>query len=356
MEKSVNCSICLSDFLESECIKINQCFHLFCKTCFVTYIKSCLENKIKIPIQCPYLEHETQILIEPKLILNTLSSKDKEKYLFLSIQNYFDTFPDRLSWCPSPNCQYGFEIVNGCNKFECPKCLKIYCLLCRSKYHKGKTCREFQEENKNDVEEDFFKFVKSIKMKKCPKCQTWIEKTEGCNHMICACKHEFCYLCGESITKGIHSNCSLIYDNNSIDFDSDNDYFKFDNYIKELNKKNYSNKGKNKLYINYDSSLILPRKSDGTLDMRYSKNKEIVKELGIDINLPLTKTGKLDMRYKINKECVETSFELGIKGPKKNDGTLDMRYKVNKEIFEKPQKIGKTKKDGTLDRRYKANK
>ena len=32
--------------------------------------------------------------------------------------------------------------------------------------------------------------------KKCPRCQTPIEKDEGCNHMNCRkCRKEFCWIC-----------------------------------------------------------------------------------------------------------------------------------------------------------------
>lgn len=32
--------------------------------------------------------------------------------------------------------------------------------------------------------------------KKCPWCGRFIERTEGCNFMTCACKKEFCFKCG----------------------------------------------------------------------------------------------------------------------------------------------------------------
>lgn len=31
-----------------------------------------------------------------------------------------------------------------------------------------------------------------------------VEKVEGCNHITCKCKYEFCYLCGGAWNKGNH--------------------------------------------------------------------------------------------------------------------------------------------------------
>ena len=34
-------------------------------------------------------------------------------------------------------------------------------------------------------------------MKKCLRCRFWIQKNQGCNHITCICKNEFCYICGK---------------------------------------------------------------------------------------------------------------------------------------------------------------
>eukprot|EP01054_Gregarina_sp_Poly1_P000933 Gregarina_sp_Poly_1__932@NODE_1224_length_4723_cov_22_137672_g833_i0_p2_GENE_NODE_1224_length_4723_cov_22_137672_g833_i0NODE_1224_length_4723_cov_22_137672_g833_i0_p2_ORF_typecomplete_len116_score2_55IBR/PF01485_21/0_083IBR/PF01485_21/8_1e08_NODE_1224_length_4723_cov_22_137672_g833_i0162509 len=33
----------------------------------------------------------------------------------------------------------------------------------------------------------------------CPGCRAVVEKIQGCNHIICRCKCEFCYSCGQKI-------------------------------------------------------------------------------------------------------------------------------------------------------------
>lgn len=46
------------------------------------------------------------------------------------------------------------------------------------------------------------KFVTGKKIKQCPHCSFWVERTLGCDHMKCRCGRDFCYKCG-----GIHGKC-----------------------------------------------------------------------------------------------------------------------------------------------------
>lgn len=168
-------------------------------------------------------------------------------------------------------------------------------------------------------------------MRKCPKCNAWVEKNKGCDHIICKCGNNFCYLCGENlephsldhICKANQENVSInqVYEDTIHDF-----YGRL--YVDHPKKYVYSNIKKNtkKHYQSTKINYVLkgsygPLKSDGTPDMRYSLNK-----------------------YGLSA------------GPKKSDGTLDMRFKENKILYETMQKTGPKKKDGTLDMRYKCNK
>ena len=81
------------------------------------------------------------------------------------------------------------------NEFHlnCPMCKKSYSLQCKTKWHKGMTCEEYQRtKNKDENDIKFEEYAKGSKLKQCPKCKRWVEKIDGCDHISCPCGTSFC--------------------------------------------------------------------------------------------------------------------------------------------------------------------
>ena len=38
-------------------------------------------------------------------------------------------------------------------------------------------------------------------MKKCPSCKMWVDKSAGCDAMVCVCGCTFCWKCGADVNK-----------------------------------------------------------------------------------------------------------------------------------------------------------
>jgi hypothetical protein len=49
-----------------------------------------------------------------------------------------------------------------------------------------------------DLDPDLMRAMESLGAQICTRCNNVVEKLDGCNHIVCICKHEFCYLCGAS--------------------------------------------------------------------------------------------------------------------------------------------------------------
>lgn len=428
--KNSMCLICEVEAESEEEIVLSGCKHTFCKDCLTSFFENEIKEN-KLPLKCPGDRNKCKYLITPDIILSNINERHRNKFLDFSLKKYFDDFGEELSWCPTPSCQYGFEISKVCNKFSCPICLKHYCLKCRTECHDGKSCDE--NKSKTDLDKQFLELARSTKMKQCPKCKHWIEKNEGCNHMTCICKYEFCYVCGEPSTVS-HTNCKFkftapevreagdreiqrnanennrelnnmtrIIDNmyteierrnrqnvvyQPLNFNSERRYVNSNATI-GLNSNYTSGRNYNNIGSNYINTIndTMPRKKDGTLDMRYSINKNAIststtyssisnsvnKSIGFG---PTKKDGTLDMRYSVNKHSnysqsnflnSTSSYHSGPR-PTKKDGTLDMRYSVNKSSYSNSSSFnlksnyssysggGPRKKDGTLDMRFAVNK
>lgn len=115
----------------------------------------------------------------------------------------------RTNWCPTPGCPALFELENNQETYKCPSCKNSYCLRCRTESHKGLTCAQVREMNNLPPEDkNFMMFARGAHYKQCPSCSFWVEKSDGCDHMTCRCKYEFCYKCG-----GKHGDCYCWYSN-----------------------------------------------------------------------------------------------------------------------------------------------
>lgn len=77
------------------------------------------------------------------------------------------------------------KLIKEC---ECPHCNRLFCAQCRVPWHTGMSCEEFQELNEDERgKEDLLlrNLAKERKWGRCPKCKFYVERTEGCPHMIC---------------------------------------------------------------------------------------------------------------------------------------------------------------------------
>jgi hypothetical protein len=83
-------------------------------------------------------------------------------------------------------------------KVQCKECRLIWCFQCQSPWHDGITCDQFKKGDR------MLKYwAKEVhygqqNAQSCPKCKIYIQRTKGCDHMVCIhCSTEFCYKCGE---------------------------------------------------------------------------------------------------------------------------------------------------------------
>lgn len=181
------CLICMDLKSKEEMFNdINGCNHSFCNECIRNYLATKIQQNI-VMIKCP----------DPKCISGMLEPNSCRSIV---PQQVFDRWENALCestvidsqkfYCPFKDCSVmliddGGESVTVS---ECPDCHRLFCAKCKVAWHSGIDCEEFQKLNENDRKSDdiiFIELVKKKQWRRCPQCEFYVEKTEGCLHITC---------------------------------------------------------------------------------------------------------------------------------------------------------------------------
>lgn len=120
----------------------------------------------------------------------------QERHDFLKAARQFSTPWEARIFCPNSACS---EFIPPRTKLDpkhpcdviCRKCKTRVCVMCKQNAHAiGKDCPDDHELN------EVLKIGEKSGWKRCYKCRALVELNQGCTHMTCRCKAQFCYACG----------------------------------------------------------------------------------------------------------------------------------------------------------------
>ncbi|GJN16071.1 hypothetical protein PR202_gb03021 [Eleusine coracana subsp. coracana] len=163
-------------------------------------------------VRCP--DASCAAALDPELCRAALPADVFERWCAALCEALF--LGARRTYCPFPDCSemmvadddQGSVVVT---QSECQVCRRLFCARCGvAPWHIGVTCDEYGRLRKGDSgREDMMllEMAAGRKWKRCPSCQFFVEKSEGCNNIRCRCGFQFCYVCGTSSTSGSHSWC-----------------------------------------------------------------------------------------------------------------------------------------------------
>lgn len=200
------CGICLENKESWLMFANDTCHHSFCYDCTTGHIVTKIQDKVK-DIGCPAPNCNTVLDYGVcRLMIPDEALVQWDELLCMSL------IPESQKlYCPFRDCSAllvnDFEDVF--KKTKCLVCSRWFCAQCRVPWHTDFTCKEFEKLHaKKGGKMD--KIVKALAKKKswqkCPKCKMYVEKSEGCVHITCRCKYEFCYRCGAKWSDS-HGNC-----------------------------------------------------------------------------------------------------------------------------------------------------
>lgn len=102
----------------------------------------------------------------------------------------YDTL-DRV-YCHQPRCSVFLGAATAePSTLNCPLCAgHATCGMCKEEAHPGTKCSDTQELNQLAVD-----MRTQNGWQRCRSCGHLVYKFDGCHHITCMCRAEFCYLC-----------------------------------------------------------------------------------------------------------------------------------------------------------------
>ncbi|CAL5001798.1 unnamed protein product [Urochloa decumbens] len=207
------CSICMEPMAPGAAHRGGaSCAHAFCRACLSGHVRAKLESGGAAGgavVRCP--DASCAGALDPELCRGALPSEVFERWCRALCESLF--LGARRTYCPFPDCSEMMVADEGgecVTQSECQVCRRLFCARCRvAPWHAGVTCDEYQRRAKKDSgREDMMllEMAEEMRWKRCPKCQFFVDKIDGCPHIRCRCGFEFCYRCGTT-WGSTHSNC-----------------------------------------------------------------------------------------------------------------------------------------------------
>ncbi|PIN02047.1 Ubiquitin--protein ligase [Handroanthus impetiginosus] len=200
------CGICLENKESWQMFTNDQCSHSFCYDCMTSHIVTKIQDKLK-DMTCPAPNCKATLDFNAcRSIIPDDALVQWDELLCVSL------IPESQKlYCPFSDCSAMLVNDSGqvLRKIKCLICKRSFCAECRVPWHSDFTCKEFQKlyDRKGGNDDKIVKtLAKKKNWQKCPKCKMYVEKTEGCLHITCRCKYEFCYRCGSKWSDS-HGSC-----------------------------------------------------------------------------------------------------------------------------------------------------
>ena len=159
------------------------CDHMYCNGCIVALVGACTSDETLFPIRC------CQRNIPEGDFIPRLPNELQDAYRARATE--FSVPAKRRVYCANPRCSHFLGRAPDVRTDRvCERCRRATCTRCRAAVHPGSMCGEPEALRALDA------LATGNGWRRCGGCNAIVELTQGCFHITCRCRHEFCYLCG----------------------------------------------------------------------------------------------------------------------------------------------------------------
>ncbi|KAG0469370.1 hypothetical protein HPP92_018698 [Vanilla planifolia] len=189
------CEICTESKYHHELFAIDGCSHAYCKNCVNNYVSGKVEENF-LYIKCPDPDCKNGKL-DPLICSRILEKRVFDHWC----KALCESIVNEKFYCPFKDCSALMidDRGKGITEAECPHCFRLFCAQCRTPWHAGFTCRDFQMLGKDERKKEdlmLMDLAKRSHWQRCPRCKFFVERIDGCTYMKCRCGFCFCYRCG----------------------------------------------------------------------------------------------------------------------------------------------------------------
>ncbi|XP_067944247.1 uncharacterized protein [Watersipora subatra] len=209
MSCALQCGICFEELNDKALHSaLLSCHHYFCNDCWSVHLITAVKSGL-VHITCP--EYECKKEVDSVFLMSML---EFSTYCLheMHVAEYSLFRTKQAVWCPTKGCgrvlHCGDELAEKDEPITAScACGTKCCFRCLKEPHWPLTCdqaNKYKEKLKKDGIEKIDRFEASmlvVSTKRCPKCQTIMEKDGGCVLMVCfKCNTAFCWKCCKPYT------------------------------------------------------------------------------------------------------------------------------------------------------------
>ena len=207
-DSTPECRMCLTD---PEDHTLLLCGHRCCRGCLrrMLGMYSRPDRDLRFPMRCPIDAACGQMVsladiraCTDRTTFDSICSESTRTFIENAPQYRFCFAASCNGILPDHEAQRGFV--------RCVSCSGEFCSSCCGKddirgvpWHKGLSCAQFQSVQRDGGEDLLRQCLADTDGRQCPQCRNFVIRNNGCDHMTCLCRHEFCYVCGAASSRSV---------------------------------------------------------------------------------------------------------------------------------------------------------